>query len=437
MWSKVIKVNSNFTSMRQINQLERSEDLNKYLLEFAKSFKHAAIFDSNNYADKYGKYELLAAFGAHQFIDDSLGLNGLESKLNTKGIWWFGHFQYDFKNHLEKLKSKHPQKMNFGDFGFYEPKILFVQKKTSSTIEIYAQENSEDLLEKFKDLIPIAPKKQLPKLTAVMNKSEYINKVYELKEQIQYGNVYEANFCQEYYAKEAMINPYENFAELNDSSPVPFSAFYKQKNKYALCLSPERYICKRNQTIISQPIKGTAKRGQNEIEDSEIKVNLKNSLKEQTENVMIVDLVRNDLSRIAQKASVKVEELFGVYSFPTVHQLISTISCQLKSGIKNTDIIRASFPMGSMTGAPKIKAMEIIEELEESRRELYSGTIGYFDPEGDFDFNVVIRTLFYDEEKQYLSLQVGGAITKMSIPEEEYQECLLKAKAIFDLEDDQ
>lgn len=419
--------------MRQINQIECSENLYARLLEYAKHFSHATILNSNSYEDKYGKYELLAAFGAYQFIDSKEGFN----KQKFESNWWFGHFQYDLKNQLEKLESKNPSRVNFGDLSFFEPKILFVQKKASTLVSIYCQTNCEDLWEKFKTIRPAKAKIQLPKLRSMISKDEYLAKFNHLKEFIQYGDVYEVNFCQEFYAEDEFINPYELFYALNSKSPVPFSSFYKRQDKFALSLTPERYLSRRGSKIISQPIKGTAKRGKTAEEDNVIKLALRNSLKEQTENVMIVDLVRNDLSRIAKKGTVNVEELFGVYTFPTVHQLISTVTAEIKTSCTNLNVIESTFPMGSMTGAPKIRAMQIIDNLEVSRRELYSGAIGYFDPENDFDFNVVIRTLMFDAAKKVLSLHVGGAITKMSKAEEEYQECLLKAKAIFDLDDDQ
>ena len=213
---------------------------------------------------------------------------------------------------------------------------------------------------------------------------------------------------------------------------MPFASFYKQNQNVLMGASPERYLCKRGDKLYSQPIKGTYRRGKNPEEDKQLKTALRDDLKEQTENVMIVDLVRNDLSRTAAKSSVKVEELFGMYTFPQVHQLISTVSSTLKSDVHFTEAIRCSYPMGSMTGAPKISAMKLIDQYEKTKRELYSGSVGYIDPYGNFDFNVVIRSLLYDTQKQYLSLTVGGAITNQSDAEKEYEECLLKAKAIFE-----
>ena len=223
------------------------------------------------------------------------------------------------------------------------------------------------------------------------------------------------------------------FLQLSQHSPAPFSSFFRLNEHFILCASPERFLQKKGNKILSQPIKGTIKRGETIEEDQLLKQTLRNNLKEQSENVMIVDLVRNDLSHIAKDGSVKVDELFGIYTFPQVHQMISSISCEIKESIDAIDVIKACFPMGSMTGAPKVKAMELIDLYESSKRGVYSGSIGYFSPNGDFDFNVVIRSILYNDNKQKLSFSVGSAITHHSVPEEEYQETLIKAKAIFEV----
>ena len=249
-------------------------------------------------------------------------------------------------------------------------------------------------------------------------------------EHIHRGDIYEANFCQEFYAKDCEIEPYHVFKDLNKISEPPFAVFFKNEERYLLSASPERYLRKEGSKIISQPIKGTAKRLLSPIDDEKIAHDLMRDEKERAENVMIVDLVRNDLSKSSQKGSVRVEELCKVYTFKQVHQLISTIVSELKDDFHPVDVIKDTFPMGSMTGAPKLSAMEIMEELEETKRGLYSGTVGYFTPDGDFDFNVVIRSILYNALERYVSLSVGSAITAKSSPEREYEECLLKAKAM-------
>ena len=250
---------------------------------------------------------------------------------------------------------------------------------------------------------------------------------------INRGDIYEANFCMEFFAKEAEINPVETYSKLNEISEPPFAVYFKNDKQYLLSASPERYLRKEEQKVISQPIKGTAKRSLNAIEDEQLKEELGVNEKERSENIMIVDLVRNDLSHTATKGSVKVEELCGLYTFKQVHQMVSTIVSEVEFTTSPIEIIKTTFPMGSMTGAPKISAMKIIEELEETKRALYSGAVGYFTPNGDFDFNVVIRSILYNSSNQYLSFSVGSAITSLSNPEMEYDECLLKAKAMFEV----
>ena len=250
---------------------------------------------------------------------------------------------------------------------------------------------------------------------------------------IQRGDIYEANFCMEFFAESASINPPEIYKKLNAVSEPPFAVFFKNNSHFLLSASPERYLKKVNSKIISQPIKGTAKRSANLMEDEAIKQQLSSSEKERSENIMIVDLVRNDLSRTAAKGSVEVAELCVPYTFRQVHHLISTIISELDLQYAAIDVLKTTFPMGSMTGAPKISAMAIIEELEETKRGLYSGAIGYFTPDGDFDFNVVIRSILYNRVTKYLSFSVGSAITSESIPESEYEECLLKANAMFEV----
>jgi para-aminobenzoate synthetase component I len=250
---------------------------------------------------------------------------------------------------------------------------------------------------------------------------------------INRGDIYEANFCMEFFAEKAFINPVEVFKKLDTISDAPFAAFFKNNQHYLLSASPERYLRKEGTKIISQPIKGTSKRFDDEKLDLQSKINLQNDPKERSENIMIVDLVRNDLSHSASKGSVQVEEFCEVYTFKQVHQMISTVVCEVDFSTSLVEIIKSTFPMGSMTGAPKISAMQIIEDLEETKRGLYSGTVGYFTPNNDFDFNVVIRSILYNSQNNYVSFSVGSAITALSEPEKEYEECLLKAKAMFNV----
>lgn len=412
-------------------------DFTNRLLRASQEFEHASILLSNNYNDQYGKYELLAAFGANELIEgNEHSFEELKKSILQQAKWLFGHLSYELKNEVEALNSQHLAKFHFPHLLFFEPCFLFLQKRGEEEIQLFAQDtcNPDKLIALIEAAYPPSINDQLvfPKFTAKQTKADYLSAIKKLKQHIQLGDIYEINYCQEFFAEGVQLNPVDAFKTLNTRSPMPFAAFYKLENKFVLGATPERFMCKQANQLVSQPIKGTAKRGETAVEDEIIKEDLKHNPKEQTENVMIVDLVRNDLSRTAAKGSVKVAELFGVYTFPQVHQLISTIKSELDEKYHFVDALKLAFPMGSMTGAPKISAMKIADHLEKSNREIYSGSIGYITPEGDFDFNVVIRSLVYDTITNYLSLSVGSAITDSSDPEKEFEECLLKAKAIFE-----
>ena len=372
------------------------------------------------------------AIGCKQEIvctSKNINLEKLNDFLAIPNSWKFGYLSYDLKNEFENLPSQNIDELEFPEIHFFIPKTLFkIEKDTISLVygDISLLSNVKEafLTNKEAQTIPI-------KLTPRITEEEYISKIKSVKEHIQQGDIYEMNFCYELFNENVEMDPFETYTKLNELTNAPFSCFGNFNNKYILSASPERYIRKTGQQIISQPIKGTISRGANEFEDLKQIENLKNNQKERSENIMIVDLVRNDLSKVAAKNSVEVEELCGIYTFETVHQMISTVSATLKPQITFLDILKATFPMGSMTGAPKIRAMEIIEEYESTKRGVYSGCVGYVKPNGDFDFNVIIRTLLYNSKKKYLSCMVGGAITSKSNEKEEYQETLLKAKAIL------
>ncbi len=341
--------------------------------------------------------------------------------------WHFGFIAYEYKNQLEDLKSEKRDCFGVPDYFFFKPS--FVMTGNGSTQRMLLGENpSSDVLSS----INREAEKTWPeiRLHSRLSKAEYITSVLKIKEKIQAGDIYEMNFCQEFYAEEIEIDPLTVYKRLIKLSPAPFSAFCKFGDLYVISSSPERFLKKSKNKLISQPIKGTQRRSSDPEEDQLLKRQLQNDEKERSENIMIVDLVRNDLSRIAEKGTVKVDELCGIYSFGQVHQMISTISAELGDGVSLEEILKATFPMGSMTGAPKIKAMKLIEEFENTRRGIYSGALGYLTPEGDFDFSVVIRSILYDSANKYVSIGVGGAITAKSDPEKEYEECLLKARAM-------
>ncbi|OEY74074.1 aminodeoxychorismate synthase component I [Salegentibacter salarius] len=411
------------------------------LLQWSKQFEEIAWLDSNNYHQDYGEFDALLAVGAFTAIktDYHQAFAKLQEYQQTTKDWIFGYLSYDLKNDVERLSSKNHDGLDFPDLYFFQPQKLFLLK--GDQLEMHYLNMLDDEIEEDFTEISNLPINQIEtrqletensksKIQARISKEEYLQKVGKMLAYIQRGDIYEANFCQEFFAENREIEPFKVFQDLNELSGPPFATFLKLEEHYLLSASPERYLKKSGVKLISQPIKGTARRSQNPEEDLEIAEELSNDPKEQSENVMIVDLVRNDLSKIAKKASVNVDELCKVYSFKQVHQMISTISAELDDGIPPVEALRATFPMGSMTGAPKISAMKIIEELEETKRGLYSGAVGYFTPNGDFDFNVVIRSILYNSAKKHVSFSVGGAITAGSKPEKEYEECLLKAAAM-------
>lgn len=391
--------------------------------------------DSNLYPQEYSSFDCLLAVDAFTSIktDFHNAFEDLKQYQQTTRDWLFGYLTYDLKNDIEELQSANFDGLEFPDLFFFQPKKIFLLK--GNQLEIQYLSMCDDEVEEDYNEIEESQKSDVKSQMDILinqriSKQDYVSKVNSVLEHIHRGDIYEANFCMEFYAEGATINPLEKFIKLNEISQAPLTVFFKNHKQYLLSASPERYIRKIGDQIISQPIKGTSKRFADKTEDEKSKLQLEADPKERAENIMITDLVRNDLSHTAQKGSVEVVELCKIYSFLQVHQMITTITSRLDSQYSAIDVLRTTFPMGSMTGAPKISAMNIIDKLEETKRGLYSGAVGYFTSDGDFDFNVVIRSILYNQEKEYVSFSVGSAITSQSVPEKEYEECLLKAKAM-------
>ena len=424
----------------QVYTFERIRKFKKQLLDWAQQFEEVVWLESNpennKEHQKHYNYDAVLAVDAFTSIktDYTDGFEKLKEYQNYSKDWIFGYLSYDLKNDVENLISQNFDGLGFPDLCFFQPKKLFLIKGNQVEIQ-YLNVVSDEIED---DLFDIKNKSEAARGTVFSDikiklrthKDEYFDKVTTMLEHIHRGDIYEANFCQEFYAENTQINPLETYQKLNNISKSPFATFLKLEDKFVLSASPERYLKKNDTTVISQPIKGTAKRALNPLEDVVLKTNLSKDSKERSENVMIVDLVRNDLSKTAIKGSVKVEELCGIYSFNQVHHMISTVVSSVNEQTNPIDILKSTFPMGSMTGAPKISAMKIIEQLEKTKRGIYSGAIGYFTPKGDFDFNVVIRSILYNASTRYVSYSVGGAITSKSDPLKEYEECLVKAKAM-------
>ena len=417
--------------------LENPALFKQQLLQWAQQFREVVFLDSNNFQQKYSSYDCIVAVDAFTSLetDYSKAFEELKEYQEKISDYIFGHLSYDLKNGTENIKSSNFDGLGFSDLYFFQPKKIF--KLQGSNLEmnylfLCDDELQSDFDEILSEKIKLISDEKTSDITiqARISEDDYLAKASKILEHIQRGDIYEVNLCMEFFAENAEINPFQIFQKLNEISQPPFAAFYKIADKYCLCASPERYIRRERNKIISQPIKGTAKRGSDIIEDNSIKKLLSENEKERSENIMIVDLVRNDLSKTAVKNSVEVEELCEPYTFKQVHHLISTVISEVNSSTSGAEIIRTTFPMGSMTGAPKLSAMQIIEKYEETKRGLYSGSIGYFEPNGDFDFNVVIRSILYNKINKYVSFSVGSAITAASESALEYEECLLKAKAM-------
>lgn len=407
------------------------------LVQWSQQFAEVVFLDSNAYHQKYSSFDCALAVDAFTSLktDYQNAFEELQQYQQQSKDWLFGYLSYDLKNDTEKLSSNNLDGLYFPDLFFFQPKKLFLLK--GNQLEIQYLRLCDDEIDTDFSSIQINSKFKIEnsklKIQQRISKEDYVEKVSKMLEYIHRGDIYEANFCMEFFSEDAELEPLEIYQKLNAISKPPFATFFKNQSQYLCCASPERYLKKEGTKIISQPIKGTAKRFSDKVSDENAKKELGLNPKERSENIMIVDLVRNDLSHTATKGSVEVAELCGIYTFEQVHQMISTVVSNVEITTSAVEIIKTTFPMGSMTGAPKISAMNIIEELEETKRGLYSGAVGYFTPENDFDFNVVIRSILYNAKEKYLSFSVGSAITSLAVPEQEYEECLLKAKAMFEV----
>ena len=417
----------------------------KRLLHWAATHEVAVYLDSNRPPTATNPaipadatWDCLVGAGSARILSCEAGsaFPQLQNFRDGEGIdWLFGFLAYDLKNEVERLSSAHSDGIGFPDMLFFQPETVVGIRNDQIEIRCLTQD-PQAVYEALKcQSIPDSYSPEPShKLQPRFSKPDYLATVEAIRQHIIKGDVYEMNLCQEFFSENTSLNPVAVFERLNAIAQAPFATFLRWHHRYLLSASPERFLKKTGSKVMSQPIKGTRRRGKTAEEDEQIRHELAASKKDRAENVMIVDLVRNDLARHCQPGSVQVDELFGIYTFPTVLQMISTVSGELAFP-ENTqlsgNLIRDAFPMGSMTGAPKVMAMQLIEQYERTRRGLYSGAVGYFDPVGDFDFNVVIRSILYNAESGYVSVQVGGAIVFDSDPEQEYEECLLKAEAML------
>jgi len=417
----------------QLFQITDFKEKKQQLLYWANQYSSCSFLDNHQYISEHNRVECLVAVGAVQkFSPEKNHQEALKQFLQETNDWLFGHISYDYKNVLDSsIATARFDSIGFETIYFFQPEVVVLLSNTQ--IEIQSLTTSPESIFKKIECIEVSNNATLNHFSIKprISKGDYLSIIEQLKRHILRGDCYEINFCQEFFAEDAVVDPLSIYKQLTQLSPNPFSCYYKSADKFLLCASPERFLKKTGNQLMSQPIKGTFKRNTTDVEaDNLLKQQLYSSDKERAENVMVVDLVRNDLSRICKESTVKVSELFGIYTFPQVHQMISTIVGEVDDNVDLADILEATFPMGSMTGTPKKRVMQLINQYEVQTRGLYSGAVGYIAPNKDFDFNVVIRSILYNLTNQYLSYQVGGGITYYSNAKAEYEECLLKAASI-------
>ena len=419
--------------LERLNKVFTVDDIEVFkrkIIHISTHFENSIILNSNYSSTDY---DLIFAYGVHSFLSSNKNsLKKLDDYVSQCKDWLFGFFSYDLKNEIEPLKSQNLLCHDLPNLYFFQPQVIITIKENTVDLKYVLGIEPDDELNKILNF-KYSFKKQSVKdnLELRFKKSDYVKSINNIKEHIRIGDIYELNFCMDYYSNDIIIDPVKSYISLNSLTESPMSAFIKLKYFHLLSSSPERFIKKKNNRIKTQPIKGTVRREKNINNDLKNINYLNNNSKELSENHMIVDLVRNDLSRIAKKGTVTVKELSTLYSFKNVHQLISTVEAEINNSTKISKILESTFPMGSMTGAPKIRSMELIEKFEKTQRGIYSGAVGYISPKIDFDFNVVIRSIIYDSQRNNLNINVGSAITFASDPYKEFDECKLKAEAMI------
>lgn len=396
------------------------------LLNWANSFPFACFLDGNGYNQyPHGPFPSILAVGNSEAGVKS---DSIFEALNAKSTdWWFGYMGYDLKNEIVGMDSKPPDRWNFPSSSFFKAEVLVEWSEDFTTL---SAANPESVWEQIKaQSIRDFPIRKAVEIREFQSRENYCQVVEQIQEGIRQGNVYEVNYCRFFECNEA-LDGLEAFLGLREISPSPFSGWYKTPELEIASASPERFLKKSGCHLVSQPIKGTAPRRHDPVADEAEIQALLHSEKERAENLMIVDLVRNDLARVSVPGSTQVSELFGIYSFPQVHQMTSTIESDIRPGTELSAVLHSTFPMGSMTGAPKLEVMNWIDRLETQQRGAFSGALGFINPENDFDFNVLIRSLFINHRLKITGFAVGSAITIDSVPEQEWDECENKAAAI-------
>ncbi len=412
------------------NTLQHRLDLFRELAQ-----KHEAVYllESNGYEDPFGRFRWILLAGSKRSFrideQEEKPWERLRSFLNepSDAPYLPGFLSYDLKNSLEALSSTNPDQTHFPLMSFVEPEFILGEDRLGNSIEYGIPLDFQMPYQTDEKVY------HLPEISMVpmLSEDEYTQRFNELHTHILRGDIYEVNYCMHFGTHVPALDPVELFRKLNSLSPAPFACLMKNGQEWLMGSSPERFLNKRGSKLISQPIKGTVRKTGNSSADLKAAEILKADPKERAENVMIVDLVRNDLTPFAMRGSVQVDELCGIYPFATVMHMISTVSAELVDERQGLEALMNAFPMGSMTGAPKIRAMQLAEKAENFRRGIYSGALGYFTPSGDFDFGVMIRSFTWNAKNGYLSFSAGSAITHKAQAASEYRECLLKAEALL------
>lgn len=390
-------------------------DVNQYknkIIWWAEQFSVFCFLDSNSHMNGRTKYDFLCGVDVLEWIQ----------------------LDEDYQGNQEFLFGIIPYTSNTSKVGnFFRPRYIIYAKNG----RLYFNRNYPEMMALMDQINSFASiietdEKINSSFMPLTSSEQYHENIESIQNKIRQGDYYEINYCIGLEANEVTISPISSFIKINRNAAAPMSALYKNEASYVLSFSPERFIKKKSNRITSQPIKGTIRRDRlNLNHDLELKNKLANSQKERAENMMIADLTRHDLTHYAIPGSIHVEELCQVYSYHAVHHMISTISAELKNSHDGLRALFKAFPPASMTGAPKKIVMCEIDQIETFQRNYYSGALGYIDPEGDYDFSVVIRTLFYNQKSKKINIYVGSAITLLSDAKSEYEECLLKAEGII------
>lgn len=436
--------------IKEIENNKTPNDIYVQLKNYYPQETKGFILESGMDHEKLGRYSFIGMDPIEEISWDGIGENPfdqIERKIekNKRKIdidfpfigGGVGYISYDYKNYIEEELGSLKDREKLVEFYFYDGIIAIDhQKEKTYLIALGIKENSKETIERLEKILKTNDLKKEKverlnshlKITSNTKKEDYLESIRKVKNYIREGDVYQINYTHKFTAKGKVegLKIYENLRKIN---PAPFSCYLKCSDLEVISSSPERFLQVIDGKVETRPMKGTRPRGINPGEDEKLINELKNSEKDKSELLMIIDLMRNDLSRVSQPGSVKVTEIFAIEKYPTVLQMVGNIEGKLKDKISFKKLINKTFPGGSITGAPKIRAMEIIEELEVEKRGIYTGAIGYFSYNGNIDLNIAIRTIVKEGEEIYY--QVGGGIVWDSNEEEEYKESLTKGKALL------